>query len=338
MPEEIDDPIEAIKRRNEERARRLKERIASGEFDKFETPLEEVEEALTPGPGVIEAPEGDFDLSSFPAPPEPSAIPLDEEKVEAVPEPPAEPPMAPPEMPPEIPPEFAADAAALLEPPGAEPPPVAEPAEEALAGLELTDLDLEGVGDFIAPQPWDTAEAAAVEAPEIEAVAPAELPPEEEEVPTEMIPPGLEIEVEPRPEAPLEEVTGPPFEEEVVTVAETAAVSEPALREEEAEAIKATIEEELREIPPAAPPMPPRPAEVPVAEFAPEPEPVVEVAPEPVAEVVRPVAAEPGVEEEAEIFIGIGVMGNKVRIERRNITLAAAIDLFKSIIDRYQNR
>lgn len=317
MPEEIDDPIEAIKRRNEERARRLKERIASGEFDKFETPLEEVDESLTPGPGVIEAPESDFDLSSFPAPPEPSAIPLDEEKAEAIPEPPEEPPMAPPEMPPE----FASEAAALLEPPGPEPPPVEGAAEEALAGLELTDLDLEGVGDIIAPQPWDTAEA-----PAVEAGAPPEPPPVEE-APIELIPPGLEIEVETGAETPLEEITGPPFEEEVVAAAEAAAVSEPALREEEAEAIKATIEEELREIPPAAPPMPPRPEEVPVGVAA-------EVTPEP----APPAAVEPTVEEEAEIFIGIGVMGNKVRIERRNITLAAAIDLFKSIIDRYQHR
>lgn len=315
MPEEIDDPIEAIKRRNEERARRLKERIASGEFDKFETSLEEVDESLTPGPGVIEAPESDFDLSSFPAPPEPSGIPLDEERAEAIPEP----PMAPPEMPPEFAPR--AEAAAFLEPPGFEPPPVEEPAEEALAGLELTDLDLEGMGDLIAPQPWDTAEA-----PAFEAAAPAELPPEEE-VPFEIIPPGLEIEVEPGAGAPLEEITGPPFEEELVAAAEAAGVSEPALREEEAEAIKATIEEELREIPPAAPPMPPRPEEIPVAVAA-------EVTPEP----APPAAVEPTVEEEAEIFIGIGVMGNKVRIERRNITLAAAIDLFKSIIDRYQHR
>ncbi len=320
MAEEIEDPIEAIKRRNEERARRLKERIASGEFDKFETPLEEVDESLTPGPGVIEAPESDFDLSSFPAPPEPSAIPLDEERAEGVPEPPEMPPMAPPEIPPEFAP--GAEAAAFLEAPGTEPPPVEEPVEEALAGLELTELDLEGVGEVIAPQPWDTAEA-----PLVEAAAPAEEPFVEEEAPIELGPPGLEIEVEAGAEGPPEEIVEPLLEEEVVAAAEPAAVSEPALREEEAEAIKATIEEELREVPPVAPPMPPRPEEVPVA-----------VAPEPVPEPAIPMAEEPAVEEEAEIFIGIGVMGNKVRIERRNITLAGAIDLFKSIIDRYQSR
>ncbi|HUV87847.1 MAG TPA: hypothetical protein VMX79_12140 [bacterium] len=307
MAEEIEDPIEAIKRRNEERARRLKERIASGEFDKFETPLEEVDESVASGPEAIEAPESDFDLSSFPAPPEPAAIPLDDER--AVTEPLEAPSIAPPEMPPE----FGPPAEAL-----AEPPLVEEPGEKAFAGLELTELDLEGMGEVIAPRPWDTAEV-----PAFEAVA----PPVEEEFPFEMVPPGLEIEVETGAEAVLEEIAGPPFEEEIVAAAQPAAVSEPALREEEAEAIKATIEEELREIPPAAPPMPPRPKEVPVgvaAEVTPEPGP--------------PAAVEPVVEEEAEIFIGIGVKGNKVRIERRNITLAAAIDLFKSIIDRYQNR
>lgn len=309
MAEEIEDPIEAIKRRNEERARRLKERIASGEFDRFETPLEDVEESLTPGPGVIEAPESDFDLSFFPAPPEPSAIPLDEERAEAVPEPPEIPPMTPPEMPPEFAP--GAGAAAFLETPGFEPPPLEEPAEEAFAGLELTELDLEGVGEVIAPQPWDTAEALAVE----------------EEGPVEVGPPGLEIEVEAGAEALAEEIVEPLLEEEVVAAAGPAVVSEPALREEEAEAIKATIEEELREVPPVAPPMPPRLEEIPVG-----------VAPEPVPEPALPTVEEPAVKEEAEIFIGIEVMGNKVRIERRNITLAGAIDLFKSIIDRYQNR
>jgi len=317
MAEEIEDPIEAIKRRNEERARRLKERIASGEFDKFETPLEEVDESFVPGREAIEAPEGDFDLSSFPAPPEPSAIPLDEERAEAVPELPEVPPIAPPEMPSEFAP--GAEAAAFLEPPGPESPPVEEPAEEALAGLELTELDLEGVGEVIAPQPWDTAEVPAVE---------AEAPPAEEEVPAEAVPTtGLEIEVGPGAEVPLEGLVEPLLEEEVVAAAEPAVVSEPTLREEEAEAIKVTIEEELREVPPAAPPMPPRPEEVPVG-----------VAAEAVPAPAPPAAEEPVAEEEAEIFIEIGVLGNKVRIERRNITLAATIDLFRSIIDRYQNR
>ncbi len=319
MPEEFEDPIEAIKRRNEERARRLKERIASGEFDKFETPLEAVEESLPSGLEAVEAPESDFDLSSFPAPPEPSAIPLDEEMALPVAEPvPEEPPAAPPEMPPafEPPPEAAFTAEA---------PEIPPPVEDTLAGLELTELDLEGVSEVMAPQPWDTAEA-----PPAEAAVPTEAPPPLEEVvpPAFELPPELEIEVEPPAPVP-EEVEVPPLEEEVPVGAEPVAVGEPALREEEAEAIKATIEEELREVPPPAPPVPPPPEEVPVgvaAEAVPEPEPAA------------PPAEERPMREEAEIFIGIEVLGNKVRIERRNITLAAAIDLFKALVDRYQSR
>ena len=301
MAEEFEDPIEAIKRRNEERARRLKERIASGEFDSFETPLEAVEESLPSGLEAMEAPESDFDLSSFPAPPEPSAIPLDEERVLPV----AEPPGAPPEMPPAFgPPPEAAFAA--------EAPEIPPPVEDTLAGLELTELDLEGVSEVMAPQPWDTAEAP----PPLEEV----LPPAIE------LPPELEIEVEP-PAPVFEEVEAPPVEEEVPVGPELVAVGEPALREEEAEAIKATIEEELREVAPPAPPIPWRPEEVPVGVAA-------EAAPEPSA----PPVEEPPRREEAEIFIGIEVLGNKVRIERRNITLAAAIDLFRALVDRYQSR
>ncbi len=323
MAEEIEDPIEAIKRRNEERARRLKERIARGEFDRFDTPLEEVDETLAAGPEAIEAPESEFDLSSFPAPPEPSAIPLDEERAEEGPVPVEFPSFTPPEIPPEFGPPFEPEAPVGL--PEPELAPTAGPREDVFAGLELTELDLEGVSEVIAPQPWDTAEA-----PPVEAAAPFEAPPApvEEEIPAEIMPPGLEIEVEAGAEAPFEEVMVPPFEEAVPAELEPIALGEPTLREEEAEAIKATIEEELREIPPAAPPMPPPPREeVPVG-----------VAAEAAPRVVPPEPEERAAKVEAEIFIGIEVTGNKVRIERRNITLASAIDLFKSIIDRYHNK
>jgi hypothetical protein len=311
MAEEFEDPIEAIKRRNEERARRLKERIASGEFDRFETPLEEVDESLPSGPGAIEAPESDFDLSSFPAPPEPSAISFDEEREAPLREPPS---AGPPEFGPPLEadmgePEFTP----LPEAEGPEfaPPPAFEPAMEAISGMDLTELDLGDMGEFVAPEPWEA------EAP---APPPAELvPPVPEEVAAAEVPPDLEIEVEPVTAA-RPEIAAPPVREEEELVGVAAEAGEPALREEEAEAIKATIEEELREIPPVAPPMPPRPAEVPVGYEA-------------VAEV-----AAPAPRKAAEIFIGIEVEGNKVRIERRNITLAATVDLFRSIIDRYQNK
>jgi hypothetical protein len=314
MAEEFEDPIEAIKRRNEERARRLKERIASGEFDRFATPLEEVDDTLSAAAGALEAPESDFDLSSFPAPPEPSAISFDEER---------EAPTAgpPPRAPTEFAPPSGAEEPEFAPPPeigAGEPefaPPAFAPMEDTLAGLELTELDLEGVGGFLAPEPWEIPP----EVPLVEAAAPppaVEVPPVPAEAAVAGIPPELEIEVEPAAPLRMEAALRAMEEEEVVAAA--AEIGEPALREEEAEAIKATIEEELREIPPAAPPMPPRRAEIPAyaaAAVAPPPE-----------------------KEEAEIFIGVEVRGNKVRVERRNITLAATVDLFRSIIDRYQNK
>jgi hypothetical protein len=163
------------------------------------------------------------------------------------------------------------------------------------------------MGEFVAPEPWEVAGPAP---PRAELV-----PPVLEEVAAVEVPPDLEIEVEPVTVArPV--IAAWPVRAEEELVAAVAEVGEPTLREEEAEAIKATIEEELREIPPAAPPMPPRPAEVPV----------------------RYEAVAPAAREVTEIFIGIEVEGNKVRIERRNITLAATVDLFRSIIDRYQNK
>ena len=340
MPDEHEDPIEAIKRRNEERARRLKERIAHGDFDRFATPLEAVDAALPSGPEALEVPDADFDLSWFPPPPEPSGVDLGTpaapplsvtppafdmpppipsftpigETLMGVPtlEPPAWPPA---ELRLEPPPEVPAEAPVFIP----EPPPVraaAAPPEDAYAGLRITDLDLEVIGDFVAPQPWDTA------APMEAAATAATLPPLPPMPPEEAIPPIPEVELtigEP-------EVTYARREEAVFAAAPL--TEEPALREEEAEAIKATIEAELREVPPAAPPITAR------VFAAPTPTPV---APEPVAP-LAPVAPAAVPAAEAEVFVGLEVRGNKVRIERRNITLAAAIELFQAIIDRYENR
>ncbi len=349
MADEREDPIEAIKRRNEERARRLKERIASGEFDKFETRLEAVDEDLPGGPEALEAPESEFDLSSFPAPPEPAGISLDEPPAASpAAEPPAfEPPAveAPVTEPPaaellsaEPPAAAAAETVPMAEGPAIPPP----GAGDVLAALDLTDLDLEGAGEVLAPQAWDGAEAApaAVTAEEAPPAPPAEeTAPPAFEAPVEL-PPELEIEVE-APPAPVEaapapafegppveagppsaEVTPPPFEEVGVAAGDS-------LGEEEAEAIKATIDEELREVGPPAPPMPRRREEVPAAAAVETP-----VAPK-AEEVIAPAAPAP---EAAEITINIEVRGNKVRIERRNIKLADVIELFQSIVDRYENR
>lgn len=400
MPEEREDPIEAIKRRNEERARRLKERIAQGDFDRFVTPLEAVDEALPAGPEQLEAPAADFDLSFFPAPPEPAAVSFDEPPAApaapAAPE--AAPSLAPPDFPPpteampeaappafpdfppppDIPPmeglvsdaELAAPEPAAWPPlnigteevaalASAPPPPAEVPGEDSFAGLELTELDLEVMGDFEAPQPWDgsvaetppgvetifppeeVAPVAAIEPPPLEIVVepPAAAAPEaataQPEPPAAAAPPVVER-VTPPPAAPVfERVVPPPRREEPLVVAPPEAM-EPALGEEEVEAIKATIEAEIREMPPAAPPIsaltPPAAPVIPPVEAKPAP------APEAPITAAPPLAAPARPTEEAEIFIGVEVRGNKVRIERRNITLAAAIELFQAIIDRYQNR
>jgi len=401
MPEEREDPIEAIKRRNEERARRLKERIAQGDFDRFVTPLEAVDEALPSGPEQLEAPAADFDLSFFPAPPDTTAVSFGEPPAPPA-APDAGPSFAPPDFappgetgseitappfpdippPPEMPSVEGLVSDAELAPPeppswppiglgteevavgaGEPPPPPAEaPREDTFAGLELTELDLEVMGDFVAPQPWDgsgleataSAEttfppetiAPAVEPPpleiEVEPAAPAAAtaPPRPE--PSRAAPPPVVERVTPAPApeaAPViappafERVVPPPRREEPMVIA-APEMAEPALGEDEVEAIKATIEAEIREMPPVAPPI--------SAVTVPPTEPPAEVKPrvpvEPPVKVAPPVVAPVRAAEEAEIFIGVEVRGNKVRIERRNITLAAAIELFQAIIDRYQNR
>jgi len=333
MADDREDLIEAIKRRNEERARKLRERIAKGEFDKFATPLETVDDVLPSGPEAIPAPASDFDLSAFPPPPEPAAFVADEPPTAA----PVAAEIGPPDFgPPDIgPPDFGPPDLEIgdLAPPDFGPPelgvaieagaPAPEPApapppalEESAAGLELTALDLEGVSEFLAPQTWEgtapTPEPAAAAAPPATPTAPP-------------VEPRLEIEVETPPavvKPPAEEIKAAPARPTPPAAEAVPAAATPLLREEEAEAIKVTIEEELREVEPAAPPMPRRPVTPP------------EVAPAAAPPPPTPAAAK----EEAEISIAIEVRGNKVKIERRNITLAAAIDLFKAIINRYENK
>ena len=79
-----EDPIEAIKRRNEERAQKLKEKIASGEFFRFGEAIDELAE--TP-PETVHEIASEFDLSSFPPPPDTGTIPIGEEETVSVPPP-----------------------------------------------------------------------------------------------------------------------------------------------------------------------------------------------------------------------------------------------------------
>lgn len=344
MADDREDLIEAIKRRNEERARKLRERIARGEFDKFTTPLESVDEITAAGPETIPAPTSDFDLSAFPPPPEPAAFAMEEPPAATTPAPPPEvviPPVdiPPPEIgPPDIdlaaftPPDFGpADLGVTVEagtvtheaeviPPAVEERPPAE-----AVGIELTALDLEGVTDFLAPQTWEGEPAAAPPAEAVKA----------ETVTAPEKAPALEIEVEAAvPKVPPAEEVAPP-ERRAPREEFPAAPSRPLLREEEAEAIKLTIEEELREVEPAAPPMPRRPeVAAPVTAAPPRVEPPATA----VTAAAAPTPEAPAAKAEADISIVIEVRGNKVRIERRNITLAGAIDLFKAILNRYENK
>jgi hypothetical protein len=323
MPDEFEDPIEAIKRRNEERAKRLKERIASGEFDGFETRIEEVDEMRPGRPAPLGEPEPDFDLSSFPSPPPPAPMSFDEPPPPPEFGAPAEPVSAPgSEMPLSSEPEFAGVGAADEEP--TLPPPAAGAvSDDVFGGIELPDLSLEVEEELLMPQTWDAGEEEAVAPEAVEAEAGVGA---EERAGIEIeVEAGAPAEFEPvMPEAPVEFGVTAPGIELPAEIEAAMAPAEPSIREEEAEAIKATIDSELREIPPAAPPMPPRRVE--------RPRPPVE----PPAEAVP--AGPPPAAEPATVFVGIEVKGNKVRIERRNITLAGAIELFQAIVDRYENR
>ncbi len=77
-----EDPIEAIKRRNEERAQKLKEKIASGEFFGFSEAIDEIAETT---PEQTQETASEFDLSSFPPPPDTGTIPVGGEEPFSVP-------------------------------------------------------------------------------------------------------------------------------------------------------------------------------------------------------------------------------------------------------------
>lgn len=349
-----EDPIEAIKRRNEERAAKLREKLAAEGAETFETSIDGTGE-----PETTAAEE--FDLGSFPPPPEPEEIPVGE-KHAAVTEPSAaaepgipdielpppetaetmvpdiEIPLAAPDLEieitppagvPDIPTPIAAETPVMgpdldidIAPPDLTEIPVAPEEAAKIAGIELPDE-----AEFPLPEAWEGAEA-----PEV-AVAPSETPEPVAEAPPE--PPGV---VAPAVEAVLET---PAVEEEI----------EPPV-------IKGL---ELPEIPPI---------EVPTGEIiepgvaaAEAPEPVIPEAPpepvpvEPVPEIAKvtaeePLAVEPTVtepavvsepieeasEEELTLKVAIEVTGTKVRIARENIALDGAVDLFRKIIERYENR
>lgn len=334
-----EDPIEAIKRRNEERAAKLREKLAAEGAETFETSIDGTGE-----PETTTAEE--FDLGSFPPPPEPEEVPVGEEHavitetsaaaepgipdIELPPPettettvPDIEIPLAAPDLEIEItPPE---DVPAILTPIAAETPvmgpdldidiappdlteiPVAPEEAAKIAGIELPDE-----AEFPLPEAWEGAEA-----PEV-AVTPPEPPgvvaPAAEAEPET---PAVEEEIEPPVIEGLELPEIPPIE------VPTGEIAEPGVAAAEAPE-------------PVIPEAPPEPLEPALAEVAAE---------EPLA--VEPTVTEPAVvsepieeasEEELTIKVAIEVTGTKVRIARENIALDGTVDLFRKIIERYENR
>jgi hypothetical protein len=337
-----EDPIEAIKRRNEERAAKLREKLAAEGVETFETSINDAEEAKKAGAD-------EFDLGSFPSPPEPEGIPVG--KGPAVKEPGMPPP--PPagrgipdiELPPPpgvaeirvpdigIPPS-APDVEIEITPPAyiTEPPPVEAFTEPPELDIEVTPPDISeiplapegaakimgmdlGEEEFPVPEAWE----GIAEVPEVpvEPLAPVGAEAAEEAIP-EIPPPGEEIEpsiVEgfELPEIPTVEVPGG----EAVEPLEIPVV------EPEPVPVEVVIEPEPSEVVPVEPP----------------PEPVRVTAEEPTE--VEPTVAEPVEipgEEEITIKVAIEVKGTKVKIARENVALDGAIELFRKIIERYENR
>jgi len=332
-----EDPIEAIKRRNEERAAKLREKLAAEGAGTFETSIDGAEE-----PGTKPAAE-EFDLGSFPPPPEPVEIPVGERRAPVtVPPAAAEPGIRDIELPP--PPDFAETFVPDIE-----------------MRREAPDLEIE-----ITP-PWGVPEILAPAAPELPITGPDLdfdiTPPDITEIPFAPVEAAkiAEIELPEEVEFPLPEAwegaAAPEFAAAPVGAPEPVAeaFAEPARVEarpveavREALIVEKVVEPpiveglELPEIPPIEVPVGEIIAPVPVE---PAPEPAEAIAEEPLA--VEPTVAEPAVigepfeeppEEELTIKVAIEVTGTKVRITRENIALDDAVDLFRKITERYENR
>lgn len=304
---EKEDPIEAIKRRNEERARRLKESLRYGDFGLGEEKRSEAEAVLEDLGVPIEEPA----VSEVAPPPIPADVLADYLPEEVEPFPIGEEELVVPEIPPirdegipvfkevgvgedvgEVPPPpVGRDFRGEIPPPppgfGAEeraatvfpeelptPPPAGEvPAEEVLVTAEGEE---EGFGlpslEELAPSAWGEKAPAEVVEPKIE-----EPKTEPEEILAEV---GIRRYVEPAPaeeEAPIE-VEGPRIED----------------------------------IPPVA-------KEAPPVEERPE-----EVAVEKVEEELRQLVIE--------------IRGNKVKVGRKNLTMPDAIDLLSIIVEKYRKK
>jgi hypothetical protein len=370
-----EDPIEAIKRRNEERAAKLREKLAAEGAETFETSIDGTGE-----PETTAAEE--FDLGSFPPPPEPDEVPVGGERA-AVTEPSAAaepgipdielppPPetvettvpeieiplvapdleieITPPEGVPDIPMPIAAETPVIG--PGLDidiaPPDITEIPAAPEKAAKIADIELPDEAEFPLPEAWEGAEA-----PEV-AVTPSETPEPVTEAPPEpavVVAPAAEA----VPETPaVEEEIGapvieglelpeiPPIEVPTGEIAEPGVAAADGVPAIEIPDIPEVTEEEppvvvVEAFEPAIPEAPPEPFEPAPAEVAAE---------EPLA--VEPTVTEPAVvsepveepsEEELTLKVAIEVTGTKVRIARENIALDGVVDLFRKIIERYENR
>ncbi len=326
-----EDPIEAIKRRNEERAQKLKEKIASGEFFGFTEAIDEIAEA--PSEQTLET-ASEFDLSSFPPPPDTGTIPIGEEEpvsapsdggldIEITPLPTepvsaiAEPESAAADLDIEVTPQVEQMPVAevpVAEPVNVEAPPpppdeiaaVTFPTADGIAVEEPSPVDLSAIsfdgddyGDFPIPDTW---EGEAV--PAAEAVEPVQVVSE----------PEVFITAEPEVEIAISSV-----EETIEEAAPVTEIVEPELVEEPIAAVAEPIPEII----------------------VPEPEP--EIVPVETAPVVAAIEPEPALVAEPDsdqltISVDIDVKGNNVRVRRENIDMEGTIDLFKKIIEKYEGR
>jgi hypothetical protein len=289
MAEEInkEDPIEAIKRRNEDRARRLKESLVYGDFGLGEEAKPPEEAGGLGEVEVIGAPIPEPQIGEIPPPPIPTDSLSDHLPGEIVSTPVGEEEAFPPEKP-----SFA----------------------EAIS-------DVKGAGEY-------DKRVEAVTPPPPEPRLPREKPPEIPPPPTAVKPTTPKAPPEERFELPSLEELGfeglePSFWGEEPPVRET--VKEPPRKEEKAPPLETApievegpkigeIKAQAAEVPPAKKTAPP--AKKPVAEPA--------------------VTAKAGEEELRQLMIEI--IGSKVKIGRKNLTMSDAIDLMSLIVEKYKGK
>jgi len=357
-----EDPIEAIKRRNEERAQKLKEKIASGEFFGFGEAIDEIAE--TP-PETVQETTSDFDLSSFPPPPDTGTIPIGEEETVDDPSPDItiEEPPVPEGLDIEITPlptEIAPTMAETEEPAGGLEIELT-PQEEQPSDIEIPLEEMDPIAVEAPPPPPEEMIAASVSATDDSTVS-TEQPSVEitgisfdgddfEDFPVPDTWSGEDIsaiEPEPTPEVvvvepeleitavePEPEITAIEPEPEITAVEPTPEITivEPEL---EITAVEPTPDITAVEPEPVIAVVEPEP-EITAAEPAPE---IVVAESEPTPEVA---VVEPQIVPEVEldqhqliIDIGIEVQGNNVRVRRENIDMDGTIELFKKIIEKYE--